>query len=168
MKTGNTQSPSRQPAATTGGPGRLSKYIASGILTALVLAVFLTGQLQAPQTAHAHDYGNVVCSSTRGESCPLIFLSSTKRNAESTDTALYNSFGQDLAAADHADIHHYPKGKEKTDWYQHQKAPSPKDARAQQEAPIGEGNKSTQSAAKKSPVTTAITAVRSRVAGNSN
>ena len=90
----------------SGGPGWLSKYIAAGILTALVLAVSLTGHLQSPQTAH--DYGNVVCSSTRGESCPLIFLSSTKRNAESTDTALYNSFGQDLAAADHADIHNRP------------------------------------------------------------
>ena len=53
MKTGNTQSPSRQPATTPGGPGRLSKYIASGILTALILAVFLAGQLQAPPTAEA-------------------------------------------------------------------------------------------------------------------
>ena len=72
------------------------------------MAVSLTGHLQSPQTAHAHDYGNVVCSSTRGESCSQIFLSGTKRNAESTDTALSNSFGQDLAAADHADIHNRP------------------------------------------------------------
>ena len=43
----------RQPAATPGGPGRLSKYIASGILTALILAVFLTGQLQGPPPAEA-------------------------------------------------------------------------------------------------------------------
>ena len=53
MKTGNTQSPSRQPAATPGGPGRLSKYIVAGVLTALILAVFLAGQLQAPPTAEA-------------------------------------------------------------------------------------------------------------------
>ena len=53
MKTGNTQSPSRQPTATPGGPGRLSKYIVAGVLTALILAVFLAGQLQAPPTAEA-------------------------------------------------------------------------------------------------------------------
>ena len=53
MKTGNTQSPSRQPATTPGGPGRLSKYIVAGILTALVLAVFVTSGLQAPPTAEA-------------------------------------------------------------------------------------------------------------------
>ena len=56
MKTGNTRSPSRHPAATpgvTGRPGRLSKYIASGVLTALVLAVFLTPGLQAPPPAKA-------------------------------------------------------------------------------------------------------------------
>ena len=95
------QPPRHSPGSSpSGGPGWLSQYIAAGILTALVLAVSLNGHLQSPQTAHAQDYGNVVCSSTRGESCPLIFLSSTKRNAESTDTALCNSFGQDLAAAD--------------------------------------------------------------------
>ena len=55
MKTGNTRSPSRQPAATTGQPGRLSKYIAAGILTALILAVFVTPGLQAPPTAEAQD-----------------------------------------------------------------------------------------------------------------
>ena len=53
MTTGKTRSPSRQPAATPGGPGRLSKYIASGVLTALVLAIFVTSGLQAPPTAEA-------------------------------------------------------------------------------------------------------------------
>ena len=56
-----TQSPSRQPAATPGGPGvrgRLSKYIVSGILTALVLAVFLTPGLQAPPPAEAQVVNN--------------------------------------------------------------------------------------------------------------
>ena len=103
------QPPRHSPGSSlSGGPGWLSKYIAAGILTALVLAVSLASHLQSPPTAHAHDYGNVVCSSTRGESCSLIFLSSTKRTAKSTDTALCNSFGQDLAAADHADIHNRP------------------------------------------------------------
>ena len=53
MKTGNTRSPSRQSAAMPGRSGRLSKYIVAGILTALILAVFLTGQLYAPPTAEA-------------------------------------------------------------------------------------------------------------------
>ena len=53
MKTGNTRSPSRQPATMPGSPGRLSKYITSGILTALILAVFLTPGLQEPPTAEA-------------------------------------------------------------------------------------------------------------------
>ena len=50
----------------------LSKYIAAGILTALVLAVFLTGQLQAPTAAEAQDqdYGNIICQSPPAESCP--------------------------------------------------------------------------------------------------
>ena len=58
MTTGNTRSPSRQPAATPGGPGRLSKYIASGVLTALVLAIFLTPGLQAPPPAEAQVVNN--------------------------------------------------------------------------------------------------------------
>ena len=56
MTTGNTQSPSRQPATTPGapgGPGRLSKYIVAGLMAALVLAVFLTPGLQTPPTAEA-------------------------------------------------------------------------------------------------------------------
>ena len=53
MKTGNTRSPSRQSAAMPGRSGRLSKYIVAGILTALILAVFLTPGLQALPTAEA-------------------------------------------------------------------------------------------------------------------
>ena len=43
-----------------------------------------------------------------GDSFRLIFLSSTNRNAESTDIAVYNSFVQDLAATGHTDIHNRP------------------------------------------------------------
>ena len=63
---------------------------------------------------------------------------------------------------------HSPKGEEKTDWYQHQKAPSPKDAQAQQEAGSVKEINPLRVQPKKSPVATAITTVRSRVAGNSN
>ena len=40
----------------------------------------------------------------------LIFLSSTERNAESTNIADYNKFVQDLAAAGHADIRAHSAG----------------------------------------------------------
>ena len=39
-----------------------------------------------------------------------MFVSSTKRNAESTDIADYNKFVQDLAAAGHADIRAHSSG----------------------------------------------------------
>ena len=45
-----------------------------------------------------------------GDQFRLIFLSSTKRNALSTDIEDYNTFVQDLAAAGHADIRAYSGG----------------------------------------------------------
>ena len=45
-----------------------------------------------------------------GDQFRLIFLSSTKRNALSTDIADYNTFVQDRAAAGHADIRAYSGG----------------------------------------------------------
>ena len=45
-----------------------------------------------------------------GDQFRLIFLSSTKRNALSTDIAEYNTFVQDRAAAGHADIQAYSGG----------------------------------------------------------
>ena len=45
-----------------------------------------------------------------GDRFRLIFLSSTKRNAESTNIADYNKFVQDLAAAGHADIRAHSAG----------------------------------------------------------
>ena len=45
-----------------------------------------------------------------GDQFRLIFLSSTKRNALSTDIADYNTFVQDRAAAGHTDIHAYSGG----------------------------------------------------------
>ena len=59
MATGNTRSPSRQPATISGGPGRLSKYIVAGILTALVLAVILTAGLQGTPIAEAQVVNNM-------------------------------------------------------------------------------------------------------------
>ena len=58
MKTGNTQSPSRQSATTPGGTRRLGKSIVAGILTALVLAIILTAGLQAPPIAEAQTVNN--------------------------------------------------------------------------------------------------------------
>ena len=52
MKPSNTRAIRHQAARPT-GPGWLSKYIAAGILTMLVLTVFLGGQLQAPTPAEA-------------------------------------------------------------------------------------------------------------------
>ena len=45
----------RRSAAIPRGAGKLGKYIIAGILTALLLAVFLTGQLQTPQPAEAQN-----------------------------------------------------------------------------------------------------------------
>ena len=59
MTTGKTRSPSRQPATISGGPGRLNKYIASGVLTALVLAVILTAGLQGTPIAEAQVVNNM-------------------------------------------------------------------------------------------------------------
>ena len=53
MKTGNTQSPSRQSATTPGGPGRLGKSIVAGLMAALILAIFLAPGLQGTPTAEA-------------------------------------------------------------------------------------------------------------------
>ena len=53
MKTGNTQSPSRQSATTPRGTGRLGKSIVAGLMAALILAVFLAAGLQAPPNAQA-------------------------------------------------------------------------------------------------------------------
>ena len=45
-----------------------------------------------------------------GDTFRLLFLSSTKRNASSTDIADYNTFVQNLAAAGHTDIRTYSAG----------------------------------------------------------
>ena len=47
---------------------------------------------------------------TAGDQFRLIFISSTKRNAEPTDIADYNTFVQGLAAAGHTDIQAYSAG----------------------------------------------------------
>ena len=90
MKTGNTQSPSRQPATISGGPGRLSKYIVAGILTALILAVFLAGQLQAPPTAEAQA---AVLVSNTGQTSEAFFgelTTSTPSQAQAFTTGANN------------------------------------------------------------------------------
>ena len=58
MKTGNTQSPSRQSATTPGGTGRLGKSIVAGLMAALILAVFLAPGFQATPTAEAQVVNN--------------------------------------------------------------------------------------------------------------
>ena len=47
---------------------------------------------------------------TAGDEYRLIFISSTKRNAEPTDIAEYNTFVRDLAAAGHTDIQAFSAG----------------------------------------------------------
>ena len=77
MTTGKTRSPSRQPATISGGPGRLSKYIVAGMLTALVLAIFLTPGLQAPPIAEAQSATALVSNTGQTSMSSGAFLNST-------------------------------------------------------------------------------------------
>ncbi len=93
MKTRNTRSPSRQSAAMPGGPRRLRKYIASGILTALVLAVFLTPGLQAPPPAQAQSATALVSNTGQTSMSSGAFLNSTTTKHAMTFTTGSNTTG---------------------------------------------------------------------------
>ena len=63
-----------------------------------------------PATEVPADWSLKPTAVTAGTQFRLLFLSSTKRNASSTDIADYNTFIQGLAAAGHADIRTYSTG----------------------------------------------------------
>ena len=55
-------------------------------------------------------WGLVPAGLSAGDTFRLLFLSSTRRNATSTDIEVYNAFVQNRAAAGHADIREYGAG----------------------------------------------------------
>ncbi len=63
-----------------------------------------------PEITVPNDWSLIPTGLSTGDKFRLIFLSSTKRNAGSTDIADYNSFIQNRAAAGHTDIQTYSAG----------------------------------------------------------
>ena len=96
-------------------PGRLRvrSLVARG-LTVVLLAAFAALLAPPPvvqaQTAVPPDWSLIPSELGPSDTFRLVFLSSTKRNASSTDIADYNTFVQDRAAAGHADIQAYSSG----------------------------------------------------------
>ena len=96
-------------------PGRLRvrSLVARG-LTVVLLAAFAALLAPPPvvqaQTAVPPDWSLIPSELGPSDTFRLVFLSSTKRNASSTDIADYNTFVQDRAAAGHVDIQAYCSG----------------------------------------------------------
>ena len=96
-------------------PGRLRvrSLVARG-LTVVLLAAFAALLAPPPvvqaQTAVPPDWSLIPSELGPSDTFRLVFLSSTKRNASSTDIADYNTFVQDRAAAGHVDIQAYSSG----------------------------------------------------------
>ena len=63
-----------------------------------------------PATTVPGDWSLLPAGFSKGDQFRLLFLSSTTRDASSSDIADYNTFIQDLAAAGHADIRAYSSG----------------------------------------------------------
>ena len=80
----------RRSAAIPRGAGKLGKYIIAGILTALLLAVFLTGQLQAPTPAGAQNYDDVPTEHTFLSTTMTVGRSQTTINGASTTITGYS------------------------------------------------------------------------------
>ena len=96
-----------------GRPARSMAARARGAVAVLLLAV--AGLLAAPLPAQAQtevpaDWSLTPDGLVAGDKFPLLFTTSTKRNASSTDIADYNTFVQNRAAAGHADIQSYSSG----------------------------------------------------------
>ena len=64
----------------------------------------------SPATMVPEDWSLIPSGLSDGDQFRLMFLSSTKRNASSSDIADYNTFVQDRAAAGHSDIQAYSDG----------------------------------------------------------
>ena len=94
-------------------PTRRTALPAAGLLAVLCLTAALLLVLsdvhaqspgETPTVEVPSDWSLIPSGLGVGDSFRLIFLSSTQRNAESTDINVYNSFVQDLARAGHTDI----------------------------------------------------------------
>ena len=68
------------------------------------------GSTVLPADSVPSDWSLIPTGLSTGDTFRLLFLSSTKRNASSTDIADYNTFVQNLAAAGHTDIRTYSAG----------------------------------------------------------
>ena len=68
------------------------------------------GSTVLPADSVPSDWSLIPTGLSTGDTFRLLFLSSTKRNATSTDIADYNTFVQNLAAAGHTDIQAYSAG----------------------------------------------------------
>ena len=74
------------------------------------LTMDIIGPLAAVTTEVPADWGLIPTGVTAGDKFRLLFLSSTKRDAVSSDIADYNTFVQTRAAAGHTDIQAYSAG----------------------------------------------------------
>ena len=99
----------RLSASRTTGPIARSARRAALLLLA-VLGTALPAAAQSVVTEVPSDWSLKPTAVTAGTQFRLLFLSSTMRNASSTDIADYNTFVQGLAAAGHTDIQDYSAG----------------------------------------------------------
>ena len=72
--------------------------------------ITIKGSTVLPADSVPSDWSLIPTGLSTGDTFRLLFLSSTKRNASSTDIADYNTFVQNLAAAGHTDIRTYSAG----------------------------------------------------------
>ena len=94
----------RHPARARRGGGALLPAA-----LAAIIAVSLPVQGHA-QTSVPHDWSLKPSGLDTSDKFRLLFVSSTKRNANPTDIAIYNTFVQTRAAAGHTDIQAYSAG----------------------------------------------------------
>ena len=104
---GETPQPDRKRARR---PGR-ARRVGGALLPALaaIIAVSLSVQAHA-QTSVPHDWSLKPSGLDTSDKFRLLFVSSTKRNANPTAIATYNTFVQTRAAAGHTDIQAYSAG----------------------------------------------------------
>ncbi len=102
-------SPARAAAGSRPVARRLRRGLAAGLLCLPLLTVFATGA-QAQECTGAgphevpHDWALKPSGLSAGDNFRLLFVTSTARNASSTDIATYNTFVQTRAKAGHSAI----------------------------------------------------------------
>ena len=103
------------PSALAGVPGSRRLLALAVVLALLALALLPTaGQAQtvAPDDVAVvpQDWSLIPRGESQGQQFRLLFVTSTSRNASSTDIDDYNTFVQNRAAAGHDDIREYQSG----------------------------------------------------------